>query len=78
MNDENKLIDQLLDNLIRSSTPPEEIQVCPICGGKLHIRFGAYKRLGEDLFGANLDCESCSIGMAIDYAGPLPNWLKSK
>jgi hypothetical protein len=78
MSDKDKLIDELLERLIKSSARPEEIQVCPICGGKLHVGFGAYKRFGEDLFGANVDCESCDIGMAIDYAGPLPIWLHSK
>ena len=75
---EDEMIHEFLDRLIHSPTQPEEIQVCPICGGKLHVGFGAYKRWGEDLFGANLDCESCGLGMAIDYAGPLPAWLHAK
>jgi len=78
MNDEDNLIFEFIDNLIKSSTRPKETQVCPICGGDLHIGFGAYKRFGEDLFGANLDCTSCGIGMAVDYAGPLPSWLIAK
>jgi hypothetical protein len=75
--DEDRLINEFLNTLIQSPTRPEEIQVCPICGGKLHVGFGAYKRFGEDLFGVSVDCKSCNLGMAIDYAGPLPIWLTS-
>ena len=78
MDDKDELIDDLLDNLINSPTYPEEIQICPICNGKLHVGFGAYKRFGEDLFGATVACKSCGIKMAIDYAGPLPVWLTIK
>jgi hypothetical protein len=77
MGEESKLIDELLDNLIQSPTRPEEIQVCPICGGKLHVGFGAYKRFGESLFGASVDCESCGIAMAVDYGIAPPPWLVS-
>jgi hypothetical protein len=31
MNDEDKLIDELLDNLIKCPTDPGEIHICPIC-----------------------------------------------
>jgi len=75
--DEDKLIYDLLDNLINSPSQPEEIQICPICGGTLHVWFGAYKRYKEDLFGVTLDCESCEIAMAIDYGVPPPPWLKT-
>ncbi|HXD11633.1 MAG TPA: hypothetical protein VN653_16330 [Anaerolineales bacterium] len=75
MHNEDKLIYDLLDDLINSPTRPEEIQICPICGGKLHVRFGAYKRYNEDLFGVSLDCDSCNIAMAIDYAVAPPAWL---
>ena len=75
MDNKDRLIDELLNKLIQSPTRPEEIQTCPICGGKLHVGFGAYKRFGEDLFGVTVDCESCDIRMAIDSAGPLPVWL---
>jgi hypothetical protein len=47
MGEESKLIDELLDNLIQSPTRPEEIQVCPICGGKLHVGLGLIKDLGK-------------------------------
>ena len=77
MDDEDDLIYNLLDNLIQSPNRPEEIQICPICGGKLHVGFGAYIRFGEDLFGADVDCDSCGVGMAIDYAIPPPPWLTS-
>jgi hypothetical protein len=76
MNDTDKLIDEFLNRLIESRIRPDEIQVCPICGGTLHVGFGAYKRFDEDAFGITVDCESCDIGMAIDYAAPLPVWLK--
>ena len=76
LQDEAKLIYDLLDDLINSPTPPEEIQICPICGGRLHVWFGAYKRYDEDLFGVTLDCESCDSAMAIDYGVPPPHWLK--
>jgi hypothetical protein len=78
MDNEDDLICNLLDNSIQSPNRPEEIQICPICGGKLHLGFGAYIRFGEDLFGASVDCESCGVGLAIDYAGPLPTWLTAK
>jgi hypothetical protein len=78
MNDEDNLIFERIDNLIQSSTRPQELQVCPICGGDLHIGFAAYQRFREDLFGANLDCTSGGIGMAVGYAGPLPAWLIAK
>jgi hypothetical protein len=75
--DEDRLINEFLNTLIQSPTQPEEVQICPIWGGKLHVGFSAYKRFGEDLFGVNLDCESCDISMALDSAGPLPIWLTS-
>ena len=75
---EDKLIYDLVDRLINSSTTPKEIQTCPICGGKLHVGFGAYKRFKRDLFGVMLDCESCDIAMALDHEGPLPTWLIEK
>ena len=75
MVDTDHLIHELLNNLIQAPTYPDEIQICPICGGKLHVGFGAYKRFGEDLFGATVECETCDISMAIDYGVAPPAWL---
>ena len=75
MADHDKLIYEFLDNLIEAPTYPNEVQVCPICGGKLHVRFGAYKRFDEDLFGVTIMCESCDIDIVIDYAITPPSWL---
>jgi DNA-directed RNA polymerase subunit M/transcription elongation factor TFIIS len=73
--DDDKLIYEFLDNLIKSPTYPAEIQTCPICGGKFHVWFGAYKRFEEDLFGVTVKCESCGINIAIDYGVAPPPWL---
>jgi hypothetical protein len=77
MDRKDKLIYEFIDNLIQSPKYPDEIQVCPICGGKLQVRFGAYKRYDEDLFGVTLTCENCVLNMAIDYAVAPPPWLVS-
>jgi hypothetical protein len=78
MDHEDKLIDELLDNLIKSDTDPGEIHICPICEGELHVWFGAYKRLDESLFGATVECKLCGIQMATDYAIPPPSWLNTR
>ena len=66
MNNEDKIIYELLDNLIKYPTNP----------GEIHIWFGGYKRDEESLFGATVRCESCDIQMALDYAIPPPSWVK--
>jgi hypothetical protein len=73
---ETKLITQLLEKLIKSDIAPEEIQLCPICKGELHVGFGAYKRGKQDLLGATAECRSCGTAVAIDYAGIPPAWIK--
>jgi hypothetical protein len=78
MDDEAKLIYKLLDNLIKYSSVPGEIHVCPICNGKLHVWFGGYKRGEKNLFGATVSCESCEIQIAVDYAVSPPSWVKTK
>ena len=78
MDNEDKLIHELIHGLINSPTRPEEIQICPICGGKLQVGFGAYNRYEEDLFGATVECESCGIAMALDYGIAPPPWLKTQ
>jgi hypothetical protein len=76
--DEAKIINELLDRLIKNTTDPGEIHVCPICNGKLHVWFGGYKRGEESLFGATVECEACGIQMAVDYGMPPPSWVKRK
>jgi hypothetical protein len=76
MNDQDKLIDELLDNLMKSRTDPGEIHVCPICNGKIHVWFAGYKRGEESLFGAQVKCESYDIQIAVDYGVPPPSWVE--
>ena len=76
MDQDEKSINELLDNLIKSSADPGEVHACPICNGKIHVWFGSYKRGEESLFGATVRCESCGIQMALDYAIPPPSWVK--
>ncbi len=73
--DDAKLIDELLDKLIKSDSDPGEIHICPICGGEIHVWFGAYKRF-ERKFGVTVDCKSCGIKMAVDYAISPPPWIQ--
>ena len=77
MNNDDQLIYELLNDLIKSTTDPGEIHVCPICSGKIHVCFGGYKRGEESLFGATIKCDSCGIQMALDYAIPPPSWVKT-
>lgn len=74
--DKAKLIDELLDKLIELDSDPGEIHTCPVCGGKIHIWFGAYQRFEQELFGATVKCEACGIQMAFDYATSPPSWVK--
>jgi len=37
MDQDEKSINELLDNLIKSSADPGEVHVCPICNGKIHV-----------------------------------------
>jgi hypothetical protein len=76
MDDEAKLINELLDSLIKYTTDPGEIHVCPICNGELHVWFGGYKRFEESLFGVQIKCDACGIQMAVDYGIP-PSWVKT-
>ena len=76
MNSEDQLIHAFLDHLIDSATEPDEIHVCPICNGKIHVWFGGYRRGGESLFGIMIKCESCDLEMAVDYGVPPPSWVK--
>jgi hypothetical protein len=78
MKKEDKLIDELIDKLIKSPTDPGEIHICPICNGKIHILFGAYKRGEESLLGVLVKCESCGVQMATDYTMPQSPWLDVK
>ena len=41
------------------------IERCPICGGQLHVNFGAYKRAKKDMFGVTAPCDDCGNAMAI-------------
>jgi len=77
MNNEDKLIYELLDNLIKYTIDPGEIHICPICNGEIHVWYGGYKRGEERLFGAIVRCESCGIQMALDYSISPPSWVKT-
>ena len=77
MNNEDKLIHEFLDKLIKSTTDPGEIHACPICNGKIHVWFAGYKRYEESLFGIQVKCDSCGIQMALDYGVPPPAWVKT-
>ena len=77
MNNEDKLIYELLDNLIKYTIDPGEIHICPICNGEIHFWFGGYKRGEESLLGAIARCESCGIQMAFDYSISPPSWVKT-
>jgi ssDNA-binding Zn-finger/Zn-ribbon topoisomerase 1 len=74
--DDTKLIQELLDKLIKSDSDPGEIHICPICEGELHVWFGAYKRGNMSLFGVTVKCKSCGFQMAVDYGVPPPQWAK--
>jgi len=73
--DAEKLQD-MLHALTTEKERPAETQRCPICGGQLHVYFGAYKRDKRDMFGVVAECDECGIAMAIDYGEPLPHWLR--
>ena len=75
MDNEDHLVYEFVDKLIKSPTHPGEIHTYPICNGILHVWFGAYRRDIEILFGVQIKCDLCGIQMALDYGGPLPPWL---
>ncbi len=70
-------LQEMLSALVRAKDRPAEIQHCPICGGQLHVYFGAYKRGTRDMFGVQAKCDGCKNAMAIDYGEPLPSWLRN-
>ena len=67
----------LLDRLRKMTIDPGEIHICPICGGKLHVKFGSYERRGKSLLGVQVSCETCDVEMAVDYVQSPPEWLKA-
>ncbi len=71
-------LQSMLSALVRQKDRPAEIQRCPICGGQLHVYFGAYKRGKRDMFGVQAKCDDCGNAMAIDYGEPIPSWLRTE
>ena len=66
---------ELAETILASASAPDRLQVCPICGGKLVIRYEIYRRAGM-MLGLILECEGCGTGLAIDRGEPLPKWAK--
>jgi ssDNA-binding Zn-finger/Zn-ribbon topoisomerase 1 len=65
-----KSVREIVERLINQVDKPEEIQLCPNCGGELHIRFQGY---GNKL-GVQIWCEDCYVRMALDYINTMPVW----
>ncbi len=61
---------KMVERLMNEEQKPEEIQACPQCNGRLHVRFEVYGRK----FGAQIWCENCYVKMAIDYIDVFPKW----
>jgi hypothetical protein len=69
--DPSKAFIEMAERLIEEEVEPDELQPCPICGGRLHIRFEIY---GEKL-GIQMWCEDCKTTMALDYSNVMPRWI---
>ena len=69
-------LEQLLHRLCTATTDPGEVHVCPLCNGRLYVRFELYTRGDKNMLGLQASCESCDAAMAVDcYVQPPPKWL---
>ena len=71
-------IQNLITQLLKSPEAPDEIQVCPNCGGQLHIGFGVYMRNARKMLGTQAECDNCAVALVVDWSGPWPAWLDVK
>jgi hypothetical protein len=73
-----ELLLKTLETLVQQKQEPNELQRCPECGGRLHVRFEVYQRGEKKLLGAQAKCDDCQISLFVDFAEPLPLWARSK
>ena len=69
-----RLLEQLVDRIVRAAEPPKEPYACPHCGGRIRLDVEPFFRRNRQILGVRAKCEQCNIEVAIDYAGPLPEW----
>jgi ssDNA-binding Zn-finger/Zn-ribbon topoisomerase 1 len=69
-----KKLSNLIRAMAKSDYAPANVQICPECGGTLHITYGAYGRG----YGITATCEDCEISLAVDFTKPYPKWMRSK
>ena len=69
-----RLLEQLIDRIMRATEPPGESCTCPYCGGSIRLNIEPFFRRKRQIFGVHARCEQCNIEIATDYAGPSPEW----
>ena len=69
-------IERLLRDLSRGVRPPERIQKCPKCGGRIRISYAVVSFGGSEAFGMNAFCHDCHAGLALEFSGPAPPWAR--
>jgi predicted RNA-binding Zn-ribbon protein involved in translation (DUF1610 family) len=77
LQEEHDQLEQMLQRLANSENDPGEVHVCPVCGGKLGVRFEVYKRKTKRILGVLAQCDTCGTAAAIDMGEPLPSWVQS-
>jgi len=71
--EEIRRVKTLIDQLKRKASKPGELHSCPVCGGRLHVRFDIYSREHREIIGIHAWCEDCDVAITIDSA-ELPAW----
>lgn len=57
----------LMHALFASDTPPNEIQVCPKCHGKLHVSVELLRRAtGKETWSMSMHCKDCKAAYELD------------
>jgi uncharacterized protein YbaR (Trm112 family) len=69
-------IEAEINKLIKRKNHPGEMHCCPECKGQLHVRFEVYRRANREMLGVHAWCDDCDAALAVDYAEPIPAWLR--